>query len=270
MKSSSNFCYKRINNLIVKHFNLPVYNELMLGQQKPPFIIDQKDELSSWRFKSFYEKEPETIKWIEFFATSEIPLNFLDVGSNIGMYSLYFLSLVKDKLVVCVEPFQKNFELLNLNLKLNNYLDRAQVINNPLSSNTKRGHAMVSDNRPGGSGYKLIKDDQNHQESIEVQILNIDSILHPFDQKYILKIDTDGNDFEILQGGIQSFKSGCIVSVLIEASQDTQNQIFDYLETFDLIYDYRFNNLSNHSDKRRILANKSERNRIYTQKNLII
>lgn len=246
-----------------------MYAVEVLNHQKPPFLIDQQDELSIWRYESFYDKEPETIKWINFFATSKMPLSFLDVGANIGMYSLYFLSLVKDKTVICVEPFQKNFELLNQNLSLNNYLDRAQVVKNPLSSGIKEGRATVSDMRPGGSGYKLIEGEQGYQESINVQVLDIDSILYPFDQKYVLKIDTDGSDFEILQGGIKALQSGCIVSVLIEASQDVQNWIVDYLKTFNLIYDYRFNDLSNHSDGRRISSNKTERNRIYTQKPFI-
>ena len=202
---------------------------MVFSQQKPPFLIDQQDELSIWRYESFYDKEPETIKWINYFATSEMPLN----------------------------------------LSLNNYLDRAQVVRNPLSNEIKGGSAVVSDLRPGGSGYKLIEGHKGHQESINVQVLDIDSILYPFDQKYVLKIDTDGSDFEILQGGIKALQSGCIVSVLIEASQDVQNQIIHYLKTFNLIYDYRFNDLSNHSDRRRILSNKTERNRIYTQKPLI-
>lgn len=246
-----------------------MYNTLVLSQQKPPFLIDQQDELSVWRYKSFYDKEPETIKWIDFFAASKLPLNFLDVGANIGMYSLYFLSLVKNKMVICVEPFQKNFELLTQNLRLNNYVDRVQVINSPLSSEIKRGSAIVSDKRPGGSGYKLIESDKGHQESIDVQVLDIDSILYPFDQKYVLKIDTDGSDFEILQGGVNSLQSGCIISILIEASQDVQNRISDYLKNFDLTSDYRFNDLSNHSDRRRIANNKDERNRVYTQTPLI-
>ena len=246
-----------------------MYNTLVSSQQKPPFLIDQQDELSVWRYKSFYDKEPETIKWIDFFAASKFPLNFLDVGANIGMYSLYFLSLVKNKMVICVEPFQKNFELLTQNLRLNNYVDRAQVINIPLSSEIKRGSAIVSDERPGGSGYKLIESDNGHQESIDVQVLDIDSILCPFDQKYVLKIDTDGSDFEILQGGIKSLQSGCIISILIEASQDVQEQISDYLKSFDLTSDYRFNDLSNHSDRRRVANNKEERNRVYTQTPLI-
>ena len=241
----------------------------MLSQQKPPFLIDQSDELSVWRYKSFYDKEPETIKWIDFFAASESSLNFLDIGANIGMCSLYFLSLVKNKMVICVEPFQKNFELLTQNLRLNNYVDRAQVINSPLSSEIKRGSAIVSDERPGGSGYKLIESDKGHQESIDVEVLDIDSILYPFDQKYVSKIDTDGSDFEILQGGIKSLQSGCIISILIEASQDVQKQISDYLKNFDLTSDYRFNDLSNHSDRRRIANNKDERNRVYTQTPLI-
>ena len=81
----------------------------------------------------------------------------------------------------------------------------------------------------------------------------------------MLKIDTDGSDFEILQGGIKSLQSGCIISILIEASQDVQKQISDYLKNFDLTSDYRFNDLSNHSDRRRIANNKDERNRVYTQ-----
>lgn len=246
-----------------------VYSRGVSSQQKPPFLIDQQDELSVWRYQSFYDKEPETIKWIDFFATSEMPLNLLDVGANIGLYSLYFLSLVKNKTVICVEPFQKNFKLLTRNLKLNDYLNRAQVINSPLSKEVKRGSATISDERPGGSGYKLIESDRGHQESIDVQVLDIDSILYPFDQKYVLKIDTDGSDFEILQGGIKSLQSGCIISILIEASQDVQKQISDYLKNFGLTSDYRFNDRSNHSDTRRIANNKDERNRVYTQIPLI-
>jgi len=242
---------------------------MVFSRQKPPFLIDQQDELSVWRYESFYDKEPETIKWIEFFATAEIPPNFLDVGANIGMYSLYFLSLAKDKSVICVEPFQKNFELLTRNLNLNNLLHRAQVIRNPLSNEIKECSAIVTDMRPGGSGYKLIEGGKVYQESTNVQSLDIDSILYPFDQKYVLKIDVDGKDFEILQGGFKALQSGCIVSVLIEASQDVQNQIIDYLKTFNLIYDYRFNDLLNHSDRRRISNNKTERNRVYTQTPLI-
>jgi FkbM family methyltransferase len=239
------------------------------GQRKPPFLIDQQDELSSWRFESFYEKEPETIHWIDFFATSKMPLNFLDIGANIGIYSLYFLSLTTNNSVVCVEPFQKNFTLLTKNLRLNNYMDRAKVIDSPLSSKVQRGSAVISDERPGGSGFKLIEGDAGNQKSIDVQILNIDSILYPFDQKYLLKIDTDGNDFEILQGGIKALQSGCIISILIEASCAIQNQINDFLENFNLLADDRFNDLSNHSDRRRIVNNKNERNRVYTRAALI-
>ena len=148
-------------------------------------------------------------------------------------------------------------------------MDRAKVIDSPLSSKVQRGSAVISDERPGGSGFKLIEGDAGNQKSIDVQILNIDSILYPFDQKYLLKIDTDGNDFEILQGGIKALQSGCIISILIEASCAIQNQINDFLENFNLLADDRFNDLSNHSDRRRIVNNKNERNRVYTRAALI-
>jgi len=39
---------------------------MMFSPQIPPFLIDQQDELSVWRNESFYDKEPETVKWIDF------------------------------------------------------------------------------------------------------------------------------------------------------------------------------------------------------------
>ena len=40
-----------------------------MSQEKSlPFKLDISDELSAWRSKTFYSKEPETLKWLEFFA----------------------------------------------------------------------------------------------------------------------------------------------------------------------------------------------------------
>lgn len=51
------------------------------------------------RASSFETKEPETIRWINIFREGE---KLLDIGANIGIYSLY--SALKGLYVISVEP----------------------------------------------------------------------------------------------------------------------------------------------------------------------
>ena len=44
------------------------------------------NSLEEYRFKSLFSKEPETIYWIKKIKRNEI---LIDIGSNIGIYSLF-------------------------------------------------------------------------------------------------------------------------------------------------------------------------------------
>ena len=70
---------------------------------------------SEFRVRTLFTKEPETIEWIKSFSKSDV---FLDVGANIGIYSLY-ASIVHGLKVIAVEPMISNFYLLSLNLERN-------------------------------------------------------------------------------------------------------------------------------------------------------
>jgi hypothetical protein len=102
-----------------------------------------------------------------------------------------------------------------------------------------------------------------------VVIKTLDSILRNTYETFSLKIDTDGEDFEVLQGANISLRNGLIDSILIEATELLHKKIELYLEAFQLIYDHRFNDLVSHSDKRRQLQNKLEQNRVYTKESLL-
>lgn len=41
---------------------------------------------TKWRVDSLFEKEPVTIQWIAAFAPSDV---FVDVGANVGMYTVW-------------------------------------------------------------------------------------------------------------------------------------------------------------------------------------
>ena len=67
------------------------------------------------RARTFEYKEPETLDWINSFSPND---QLLDVGANIGIYSLFAAS--KDLKVIAVEPESLNFAMLNLNIRFNN------------------------------------------------------------------------------------------------------------------------------------------------------
>ena len=62
---------------------------------KIKMIVDT--EFEEQRFASFFDKEPETIDWIKTFKANEI---FYDIGANIGVFSLFAASLLKEIKVV--------------------------------------------------------------------------------------------------------------------------------------------------------------------------
>ena len=96
-------------------------------QDNLPFRLDKTDELSPWRAKSFYEKEPETLAWLDFFSNKSDVQVLCVVGANIGVYSLFWLSVNSGNRAIAFVPFDSNFELLERNLSLNEYLRRCQT-----------------------------------------------------------------------------------------------------------------------------------------------
>ena len=238
-----------------------------MSQKKSlPFKLDISDELSAWRSKTFYSKEPETLKWLEFFAVINHNYEILiDVGANIGIYTLYWLHFPNTR-AIAIEPFDKNIRLLSKNIRMNDFMTRVDIISKPLSSQNTLGWSTINDIRPGGSDYKLsLNNNLNQSNSIKVETLTLDSILGEKKEKYILKIDTDGTDFDILKGAELALKDGRIVSILIESSEEDQGFIESYLKSFDLIADSRFNLIDEHSDTRRKINGKKERNRVYSK-----
>jgi FkbM family methyltransferase len=238
-----------------------------MSQEKSlPFKLDISNELSAWRSKTFYSKEPETLKWLEFFAVINHNYEILiDVGANIGIYTLYWLHFPNTR-AIAIEPFDENIRLLSKNIRMNNFTTRVDIISKPLASQNTLGWSIINDIRPGGSDYKLsLNNNLNQSNSIKVETLTLDSILGGKKEKYILKIDTDGTDFDILKGAELALKDGKIVSILIESSEEDQEFIESYLKSFDLIADSRFNLIDEHSDTRRKINGKKERNRVYSK-----
>ena len=197
------------------------------------FKLYDYGKITRFRASYFEAKEPETIAWIDSFALGD---SLLDVGANIGVYSLYAAS--KGIAVVALEPDALNYALLNRNVLLNGfgsqlmpYLvaahDEAKFSCFNISSYQWGGALNSFDNTLdfAGNSYKPV-----HSQG--VYGIPLDSFLPQIAFKPAhIKIDVDGNENIILRGAFNSLRSPELKSVLVELDDSR----FDYDESVSLI-----------------------------------
>ena len=191
-------------------------------ENKVVFKIEDLGRITRYRAKSFSKKEPETISWIDSFEQKD---TLLDIGANIGMYSLYAAS--RSHRVLAIEPEGQNFCSLTRNLILNNLTTKVSAF--PLALNDQAGFSLLNiglDGNEYGSAHHSLGNTKNQygeefvpSRSQGVIGVTMDEIIDNW--KYEInhiKIDVDGNELLVLKGANKSLNSKSLKSILVELS----------------------------------------------------
>ena len=237
---------------------------------KKKMIFFTPNSIIKWRVDTILSKEPETIEWIDSFKSdSKEKIIFWDIGANIGLYSLYAASKHKNIQVFSFEPSSSNLRVLSRNISINNFYDKIIINQFPLSSE-KFGYAYMNEpNFTEGwamNSFGLPLDYRGDKFDVEQKYkmlgLSIDFILG---NKFLevpnyIKIDVDGIEDKILEGGINSLNHVNLKSVSIELNENytsQYNNVFNSMKKIGLDYkqkkhaniyddDQRFSNLYNY------------------------
>jgi FkbM family methyltransferase len=166
------------------------------------------------RIKSFYTKEPKTLEWIDSFEPNSM---VVDVGANIGVYSLYAGKLGHK--VYAFEPQALNFAELYTNIYLNKLADNIMGYNIALNNKNSIEYLSLLSMVPGQSHNDFALDIENQLKQGCVgftldHLVNTKVIPQP---KY-LKIDVDGLEKSVVEGSIETIKN--CKSVLIELTEN--------------------------------------------------
>ena len=207
----------------------PVFNK----EKTLLFEIYDYGEICRYRASSFLYKEPETIKWIDSFNSSDY---FLDIGANIGIYSLY--AAKKGISTTCIEPDALNFALLNMNIMKNNIgeLVKAYLI----ALHNKKGFSELNLQRMQWGGALSSFDNQKDQfeQSFKTHYSQgcygdkLDNCIVSISPKVNhIKIDVDGNENLILKGSIKTLRMESLRSLLIELDEKRS----DYKSSISII-----------------------------------
>jgi FkbM family methyltransferase len=131
--------------------------------------------------------------------------NIVDIGAQSGLYSLY-AKYLPESTFYAFEPFPTTFKLLNDNIQLNG-IENVKTFNIALSNES--GEKILNTCK---SHYGLHTMGENPLRFSDIEPISVvcDTLDNLFYSKNIpvhyIKIDTEGYEYYILQGGIQTLK----------------------------------------------------------------
>lgn len=165
-------------------------------------------DLHSWLQRLAYVSggyEGETVRFLlRLWETSSYGC-LLDIGANVGLISIPFALLAPDAHVVAVEAVSDNWRALTSNIKLNDLARRISALNLALGDESKQVEIQVEGDLKEGDGTgtaNIMPDDSTYAcERIPLQLHTLDSIAEQIGPCSVIKIDTDGYDLKILEGG---------------------------------------------------------------------
>ena len=174
--------------------------------------------------RDFDRREPETLAWIDGFAT---PCRLWDIGANIGSYALY-AGQRNGVQVAAFEPAAANFLSLCRNINLNGLCDRVRAYCLAFSDDTTLGELNLSQAAAGGVFNVFNGVETCFGDSINITArqgtmgFSIDSFRRVFavPAPHYLKIDVDSVEEQILAGARATLADPELRSVLIEMEEN--------------------------------------------------
>lgn len=159
------------------------------------------------------------------------PTIIFDVGANVGELTKQYSECFPNALIYCFEPVSSNFLELQKNTDGLNNVKCFQ-----LAFSGAKGRANIHCDATCSSLQPQDSDDVAHTNtSIEsVELDTVDDFCKRINIQRIglLKIDTEGHDFEVLMGANHLLSSKMIDIIQVEAGMNPNNHKFVPLEKF--------------------------------------
>ncbi|PYR99837.1 MAG: hypothetical protein DMG16_16995 [Acidobacteria bacterium] len=160
-------------------------------------------------------KEPDTVQWLLDMPKDVV---FVDVGANIGAYSLIAAQLYPQAHILAIEPSAPTYASLCRNIWINRLQDRITPVCAALRRTNGSYPFNYSSWQPGAALHGLGNNGQHSQLSFKLDDL-IGFLRFP--QPTYLKIDVDGAEEDVLAGATETLRLIQSLMIEVEASNRT-------------------------------------------------
>ncbi len=235
---------KNFNKKILKKF-LVFFSTVFFKKKKIiksfetfKLILNLK-EYTAW---SYYFRNNEK-KEVDFIKSKFVDgCNAIDVGANLGFYTLLFSSISPKGKIYAFEPSNENYQKLVENINLNNCNN---VFINKLALSDYSGSSnlfLTKDINEGG--YYLLKQNNSQNQFLEkIEVKKGDEIIDKNIFYDFVKIDVEGHEIQVLNGMRKILENN--VKYLIIETYNQFEAINSYLKkfNFDLVFNTKINSI---------------------------
>ena len=189
-----------------------------------------------------------------FFAFLKPGMHIVDVGANIGIYSIIACKKLKEKNgggIWAFEPSSENYERLLKNLSLNKCNDLVTPVNLGLGNKDNEKLSLRRDSGYGDAERYILPDNKPPREELpnikrkvegeNVKLTTLDSFMEKINNSRVdfIKMDTEGYEYFGLQGARKILASNPNMVFMVECTElgtkragHTQQDVYDILNEF--------------------------------------
>lgn len=170
-----------------------IFAYLQLKRLRYPYQLDLKSNLRL----TLHDWQDLTTAWVVLFGNEynlhENDRTIVDLGANIGVFSLLAAAELSKARIVAIEPFPENYDRLCHHIEVNGYADRIEPLKKAATGVAGRFKMDDSPNIPGHS--RRI----GSNTGVEVEGITIEMIMDRFGFRWIdfLKVDIEGGEYEL-------------------------------------------------------------------------
>ena len=161
---------------------------------------------------------------------------FVDVGANIGAYSL-LASGAAGARTVTIEPVPSTFEILGKNISLNQLGDKVSALNMGVGSTES---SLYFTQNEDSVNHVVLDPGNEKNELVKVPVSTLDEILENEPCPSLVKIDVEGFEHEVIKGASGILGNQNLKAVIIELIGEGQRYGFDEEQVHKKLLDYHF------------------------------
>ncbi len=140
----------------------------------------------------------------------------MDIGGNIGLFSLRMKQLYPDAEIFSFEPFQSNFEQLTSTVEVSK-LKNVSAFPFGIGGTTRKERLYIHKNNV--SGHSILQSETNSDVYTDIELVSIREIFKKLKitKCHLLKMDCEGAEYEIIKN-IDRELAASIEKIVFEAT----------------------------------------------------
>jgi len=187
--------------------------------------------------------------------------SFIDIGANIGLFSLIASPIIGEKgEIISFEPCSPTLHRFEENISLNNFKN---IITNKQAISNKNGKATLQIASDGYDAWNSIAEPAKGEvfETEEIDTITFDDYISnsqiDISKIALVKIDVEGWEMPVLEGGKEFFSSAEAPSLIVEFTEaNAANAGYSCTDLYHALVDYGYSLFTYDASNNRLIPEK--------------